>query len=254
MKLSVQTYTVREYLKTQEDIKNSLKKLKSIGYNAIEIAGVDIKHYEYLIGLVQELNMQVCCVHYSVEQIVTNVEKVISFNKRFNAPYVCIGYNPVTCLKDCANLVKNLLIPAKKIKDNGLLLLFHNHAHEFVRENGEYLLDGILNGFNDGLVGVLADFYWIQRAGYSPEKFIKTYSSRVPMVHFKDMRALNDLNKDFQYAEIFEGNMDYESIYNLCLKAGVKWVSIEQDECDVNPFDSLKLSYENLKKRKMFDL
>jgi hypothetical protein len=35
------------------------------------------------------------------------------------------------------------------------------------------------------------------------------------------------------FAEIFEGNMDYDSIYRECLENGVEWAAIEQTSARV---------------------
>jgi hypothetical protein len=46
--------------------------------------------------------------------------------------------------------------------------------------------------------------------------------------------------------------MDYDSIYRECLENGVEWAAIEQDVCTGDPFDSLKISHDNLKAKNMF--
>jgi hypothetical protein len=58
------------------------------------------------------------------------------------------------------------------------------------------------------------------------------------------------LERTQNMAAIFDGNMDYDSIYDACLKAGVEYIAVEQDMCYGRcPFDELKLSRENIKKR-----
>ena len=237
MKLCAQTYTVRDYLKTQEDIVNSLKKIKQIGYNAIQISGFCDCDFNWLKNVLHSLDISVCATHIPVERIVNDTQNVINEHKLLNIPYVGIGYIPIFSIAECDEFCKKIAPAVKQIKNSGLKLLCHNHAHEFIKENGQLLIDRLLNSFSEEELGLIADFYWVQRAGYSPEKFIKKYANRTPIVHFKDMRSVKDLQNEFQYAEVFEGNMDYESIYNACLKAGVKWVAIEQDSCKGDPFD-----------------
>lgn len=38
MKLAAQLYTLREHLETPEDIDNTLKKVKEIGYDAVQVS------------------------------------------------------------------------------------------------------------------------------------------------------------------------------------------------------------------------
>ncbi|NCO90136.1 MAG: sugar phosphate isomerase/epimerase, partial [Armatimonadetes bacterium] len=54
--------------------------------------------------------------------------------------------------------------------------------------------------------------------------------------------------REQQFAEIGEGNLNWPAILEACLEAGTKWYIVEQDRCDGNPFDSLELSFRNLKK------
>ena len=52
--------------------------------------------------------------------------------------------------------------------------------------------------------------------------------------------------------EIFNGEIDYQSIYDRLVELGVEWAAVEQDICDVDPFLSLEISYQNIKARKLF--
>jgi sugar phosphate isomerase/epimerase len=48
-------------------------------------------------------------------------------------------------------------------------------------------------------------------------------------------------------AEVGEGNLNWPAILQACREAGVEWYAVEQDECQRDPFESLKISYDNLK-------
>ena len=48
-------------------------------------------------------------------------------------------------------------------------------------------------------------------------------------------------------AEVGEGNLNWQSIIESCIYAGTEWYIVEQDVCQRDPFDSLKISLENLK-------
>ena len=63
-------------------------------------------------------------------------------------------------------------------------------------------------------------------------------------VHFKDLKMKTD-NK-YEMAEIGEGNLDWDAIIKACEEAGTKWALVEQDVCQRDPFESLKMSYDYL--------
>jgi sugar phosphate isomerase/epimerase len=48
-------------------------------------------------------------------------------------------------------------------------------------------------------------------------------------------------------AEVGEGNLNWPAILTACWEAGVEWYAVEQDICRRNPFESLTISYNNLK-------
>ena len=44
-----------------------------------------------------------------------------------------------------------------------------------------------------------------------------------------------------------EGNLNWPAILKACQDLGIKYYIVEQDICQRDPFESLKISYENLK-------
>lgn len=252
MKLAAQTYTVRKFTQTQEDISRTLERLKGIGYRAIQISGFGKYDPEWLKGELDRLDIEVCATHTPPADIIGDTVRVIKEHRLLKIPYVGIGMYKMYTLKECDEFCKQIAPAAEKIAQNGLKLLYHNHAHEFIKEGGEWIIERLLHNFEPELLGLLVDFYWVQRAGYPPEKFLQEHADRIPVVHFKDMRAVADYDVTPQYMEIFEGNMDYETIYRVCVENGVEWAAVEQDFCDGDPFESLQKSFENMKRRGMF--
>ena len=46
--------------------------------------------------------------------------------------------------------------------------------------------------------------------------------------------------------EVGAGNLNWPAILEVCKAAGVKWYLIERDDGDLDPFESLRISLENL--------
>ena len=63
------------------------------------------------------------------------------------------------------------------------------------------------------------------------------------MCHFKDMRIVNN---EQRFAECGTGNIDLGACYRACKEIGVKYIVIEQDTCEIDPRDSMAISYKNL--------
>jgi sugar phosphate isomerase/epimerase len=89
------------------------------------------------------------------------------------------------------------------------------------------------------------DTYWIVHGGGDPAAWIRKVDGRIPCVHLKDMAIT--LKREQLMAEIGEGNLNWPLILQACRDAGVEWYLVEQDICQRDPFESLKISLENLR-------
>ena len=52
--------------------------------------------------------------------------------------------------------------------------------------------------------------------------------------------------RDQLFAEVGEGNLNWPSILEAAREAGTRWYAVEQDRCQLDPFESLAISYRNL--------
>ena len=133
---------------------------------------------------------------------------------------------------------------------------------------GEFLLDIIRA--NAPALGFELDSHWIHRGGQDPVKFIKKYAGSIRLVHLKDyrigempipeggvdftskegmMKFMSNFTNIVQFAEVGEGTLDMPAIIQAGLEGGGEYFLVEQDDCyGRDPFDSLKISHDNLVK------
>ena len=90
----------------------------------------------------------------------------------------------------------------------------------------------------------ILDAYWLAYSGINPAKFIKERKGNIACVHLKDLKIVKGQPT---YAEIGQGNIDWDEVLDACYDADVEYALVEQDECDGNPFDSFKMSIDFLK-------
>jgi len=50
------------------------------------------------------------------------------------------------------------------------------------------------------------------------------------------------------YMEIGRGNLDWLTIIDACERAGTEWYPVEQDLCPGDPLDSMRISFDGLKR------
>ena len=76
-KIAAQLYTVRDFTKTPRDIAASLKKIKQIGYNAVQLSALGPIEPKELKRILDSEGLIVCVTHTSYERIRDDMEKVV---------------------------------------------------------------------------------------------------------------------------------------------------------------------------------
>lgn len=251
VQIAAQLYTVRAFTKTEEDIAVTLKRVKEIGYDCVQVSAFGPYRPAFLRDELQKNGLSVCATHTPYERIVNETDAVINEHKTIGCPYVGLGYMSLKTAEDVRRLLSDIVPAAKKIHDSGLGFVYHNHQHEFLRlddlDGGKRIMDYLLAHTDAEVFGLLPDLYWLQVAGLEPAKFLRENAARIHVVHLKDMCVAPDLGHRF--AEVFEGNMNYYDLLPVLEKTGVQYAAVEQDECyGKDPFDCLQTSRDNIRK------
>ncbi len=246
--VAAQLYTLRDFLKTPEDIGKALKRVKTIGYNAVQASGIGSVEPQVFKQLADEAGVKICASHISYDRLKNDLEAVIQEHKTWDCRYVGLGSMPdqFRSSKDgFMSFAKEFNEISKRIFDRGLKFIYHNHKFEFEKFEGATGMELLLSGTDPEAFGFELDTYWIQAGGANPVEWIKKVEGRMEVVHFKDMAIKNDRQL---FAEIGEGNLNWRAIIDVCRDTKVQWYAVEQDECRRDPFESLQMSLEYLKK------
>lgn len=244
--LAAQLYTIRDFMKTPEDVKASLKKIRDIGYEAIQISGYQSVSAQEMKSLTDEFDLTICVTHIPLERLTDELDKVIEEHKLWGCKYIGLGAMPAeyrTGKEGIKAFAAKMKPVAEKIYEEGLQFIYHNHKFEFEKYDGIPGLEILLNATDQKAFGFELDTYWVQAGGANPVDWIKKVKGRMKVVHLKDMAIINDTQV---FAEIGNGNLNWTEILDTCKKTGVEWYAIEQDKCPGDPFDSLKMSFDYL--------
>lgn len=245
MKIGVQLYTLRDFCKTENDTASTFKKVKEIGYNFVQISAVsEPKDVRKLKKLLDDNGLVAVSTHTGYERIIKEIDKVIEEHKILGCEaIICPGLPGELHNKEgYFHVAKEFEKIMKKVKDNGLILAYHNHGIELEKYDGKTGLEILIENCQ-GLEAEI-DTYWIQFGGGDPSFWIEKFSKRVSQVHFKDMGIIK--NKQVM-PPIGEGNLNWERIISACKKAETKYALVEMDTPTIEPFEALKRSLENLK-------
>ena len=240
----LQMYTLREFCKNPEDIAQTLEKVSKIGYRVIQVSGMAPMEPVEMKKILDDNGLSACSTHIGYDRIVSDIDRVIEEHKILGCDAViCPGlpgelHNGEGYMK----VAKDFERVMPKIKENGLILGYHNHGIELERYNGKCGLE-ILLGNCDSLEAEI-DTYWIQFGGGDPAEWIEKFSGRVSEVHFKDMGIIE--NKQVM-PPIGAGNLNWEKILSVCKIAGTKYCLVEMDTPTIDPFEAVRISLENMK-------
>lgn len=244
--IAAQLYTLRDYLKTPEDLAATFKKVKEIGYNAVQVSAIGPIDYSFVKDTADTEELTICATHIGFDRIKEDIEGVIKQHKLWNCKYVGIGSMPDKYRADAksiAKFAKEASEYGKILKDSGLQLIYHNHNFEFKKYDGRLGMDILFEESDKDAFNFEIDTYWVQSGGGDPIAWIKKMKNRMSVVHFKDMVMGENGQK---MTEVGEGNLNWKCIIAASEEIGAEWCAVEQDVCERSPFESLQISQRNL--------
>lgn len=249
MKLGAQFYSIRTECTTPEALYASMKKIKEIGYDIIQISGVCDIEAERLKAYSEELALPITCTHKPYDAIVNDTDNLIAYHKTIGCPVIGLGSMAGEyrgSLEGCRTFIKNTREAVKKINDAGLTFTYHNHSFEFDPVDGTNLFEILFEEFPEA--NFLPDVYWIKHGGYDPYETLDRIckAGRATNVHFKDMRT----EPRGEICPCGEGVIDFAPLAKLLKSYGVENILVEQDNAPMlgDVFAQMKSSYTHLDK------
>ena len=243
MKIGVQTYTIRDYLKTPKDISVSFKRIKEIGFNMVQLSGLGPIETDELVSILKENGIEACGTHSPWNRIAENdeLEKLIEEHKKLGCEQIGTGMKPPMypdTYEGYTDFIKKVNEICDKAGQAGLGFGYHNHDFEFMRFGNKCAFDRLIEECPK--CEFTLDVFWVQAGGKNPCDYIDKLKNKIRILHLKDYRVSE---RKRQFAEIGQGNLDWPSIFSRCEKYGIPYAVIEQDaDFLTDPFESLALS------------
>jgi sugar phosphate isomerase/epimerase len=243
MKIGVQTYTIRDYLKTPADIKTSFKRLKEMGFDIVQLSGLGPVEADELACILKKTGIEAIGDHSPWESVSDKaaLAKLIEDYKKWGCSQIGIGSKPSIfpdTYEGYTAFIKKINEICDQVGEAGFGFGYHNHEFEFTRFNGVRAIDRLIEECPK--CEFTLDVFWVQAGGANPCHYIDILKNRIRILHLKDYRVNV---RQRQFAEIGQGNLDWPGIFSRCQKYAIPYAVIEQDaDFLVDPFESLALS------------
>lgn len=265
--IALQLYSVRDEL--EADFEGTLKKVKELGFDGVEFAGLYNRNPADVKALLAELGLVALSAHVPYVDMMADPEKVLKDYAEVGCkfvviPYLTEEYRPGQ--EKFNEVIEGAKMLGKVAKDMGMTLLYHNHDFEFDKIDGEYALDILYKEVSADLLQTELDTCWVNVGGEYPPSYIRKYSGRAPVVHLKDFSlsgskpkkmyeliGIEDEQEEeestFEFRPVGYGQQDLPSILAAAKDAGAGWVVVEQDmpSMDKTPLECAEMSINYLK-------
>ena len=248
--IALQLYTLREPAK--RDLPDTLRRVRDIGFEYVQWSGMPELPAEEIRAALDDAGLRAVAGHYSVEAFEHDFAGSVEFWKTIGVTDVAPG----SMMDECRDTLDGWLGGARrlntlgaKLRAEGLRYSYHNHAFEFeyFDTDPRYKLDILYGATSPVNVYAELDTAWVYIGGADPAAYLRRYAGRCPVIHVKDAQLRAKPDGSPKLVELGRGELDWPDVFEAAREAGVEWLIYEQDECDGDPFDSARVSYEFLR-------
>jgi sugar phosphate isomerase/epimerase len=238
--IGVQLYTLRDMATRDPD--GMLARLGTIGFVAVESAGLFGRRPEAVAAMLADSGLRLCSAHVGFRDDDT-YEADLDAHQRAGATTFIIpalppeGFVDLDAVRRTAETINQA---NQRVRTMGGELGYHNHHWEMTPIDGRPALLHLVEHL-DPTVLCEVDVYWARVGGVDPAHLVADLGDRVRMLHVKDGPADDP---ESAMVAVGEGALDMRPI--LAANPAVAWHIVELDRCDTDMFEAVERSYHYL--------
>lgn len=267
-KVGLQLYSVRDAM--EKDMDATLKAVKEMGYDYVEFAGYFGKTAEEVKALLDKYELKAISVHQATDLFEKEGKAAVDYLNTIGVEYSAIPwYDKNELYNNWDETVKKFAEVSKLLKAGGIQLMYHNHDFEFVKIDGEYVLDKLYSTLDAETLMPEIDTCWVHYAGVDPSEYVRKYAGRIKVLHLKDFvckklgggpvyalidedgNEIKNASKEdngFKFTPVGSGIQNWNEILTAADEAGVEYVIVEQDDSyETCSLEAAKMSRDYLK-------
>jgi len=273
MKTYVQQIMLGSVTSNEKNASMTLKRIKDAGYDGIELNSFMIHPTSMMVRamtkaagmptgkggkldwhrLIEDAGLEVASVHTDLGSLERDVISVAKEVKSFdtNTAVITGMYRfDYTDEREVNNLAKRLNEAGKRLRDEGVRLLYHNHNVELLnvtKENRAY--DILIDMTDKEYVNFEFDSFWFTDGGADAKEWMRRLGTRMKLWHVTD-RGSRQIGQSMtpilkcDSLELGSGNMNLEGLKAIALDNGVDKVVLESHKnwIDNDPVKSIEMS------------
>jgi len=188
MQISLQLYSVHKA--AAKDYVNTVKTIATHGWNGVEFACFGGLSVSEMKDLLTECNLYAVGAHCGMDIFKNQLRETLSYLQALGAQYMIIPGAPCDTKEQVEEIISVLNASAVIAREYGIKVGFHNHAREFNKIDGRYILDMIAEDTDDDVI-IEPDVFWIQYAGVDPYAYVEKLGKKAELIHLKQIAADN---------------------------------------------------------------
>jgi sugar phosphate isomerase/epimerase len=222
------------------DFEGTLRSVREIGYEGVELIDLYGHDAHHVRALLDELGLAVCGRHASLEAIEGDLDALAGELRAVGSDRLVLAWiAPPATAEEAGAVVARIAALAKRVRDAGLRLGFHNHDGELrPLDDGRTVLDRLLELDEDELFFEV-DLGWAWFAGVEPAAVVERLAPRVPLVHVKDLAP----RAEQRFVPVGDGDVGYGDVLPAIEGLGIDWLLVEQDEVGALGLDAVRRSF-----------
>lgn len=248
--IGVQLYTLRAL--AEKDLPSVLREIHAIGYQQVELIPLAYtRPAGELRQLIADCGLTAPSGHFDY----ANLPQKFSYAKELGLKWMICPAIPKELWNSDGfhEVARKFNDWGKQAHDLGMGLGFHNHDYEFAQLNGTTGLDILMKETNPEFVSFELDCYWVAQAGRDPLQQLRQMGKRVRLLHLKDRKPGFPPSYDMtassaHFSEVGSGTLNWREIIDEAEKLKVEYYFVEQDKTDGPPLESIRTSYNYLRK------
>lgn len=254
MGISIQMYTLRDFMKTKEDLSETLGKVASIGYKTVQISIPSFLSAQDLKKMLDEHELKADSVMAPTASVPDNLDNIVKTAEILQTNVIRTDGIPSSFSKtqdgfyQYAEILQNA---GSLLHDAGYHFMYHNHAIEYTNFPDCTGMDILVKETDPACVWFQPDVHHIAAAGLEPSHALWAFQGRCIYVHMQGYGIIpgegTDPRVPRRTVPVGTGNLNWNGIVQTCQKMGIKLYVVEQDDCIGDPFDEITQSYTALK-------